>query len=334
MKSTRFLLVAALCGVMLAGVIGLTGCSNRDAAAKVNGQVITTTELNTQLDQLKKQYPQMFQGSDAEGRLLDFKERLLENLVNQDLIAQAAKQKGITVSDDDVNKQIDQLKAGFKDETQFEAALKSAGMTTDSLKSQIQNQLITQKLVESLSASQAVTDAEIATYYNANKSQFFQKPAKRAEHILFKPSDKATAEKVLKQIQAGADFGALARKYSIDTASASKGGDLGWPTSAYVPEFQAALDKLSKGQTSGLVQTPYGWHIIRVTDVRPGTQQSLAEVKSQIQQIIVQQRRSDAYQTFLNNLRKTAKIEILEADLKSAASKITGSTSTSSTATP
>jgi len=333
MKSTRFLLVAALCGVMLAGVIGLTGCSGGDAAAKVNGQVITTTELNAQLDQLKKQYPQMFQGSDAEGRLLDFKERLLENLINQDLIAQAAKQKGITVSDDDVQKQIDQLKAGFKDEAQFEAALKSAGMTTDSLKSQIQNQLITQKLVESLSSSQTVTDAEIAAYYNANKAQFFQKPAKRAEHILFKPSDKATAEKVLKQIQGGADFGALARKYSIDTASASKGGDLGWPTSAYVPEFQAALDKLSKGQTSGLVQTPYGWHIIRVTDVRPGTQQSLAEVKSQIQQIIVQQRRSDAYQTFLNDLRKTAKIEILEADLKSSASKITGSTSTSSTAT-
>ena len=333
MKSTRFLLVVALCGVMLAGVLGLTGCSNRDAAAKVNGQVITTTELNAQLDQLKKQYPQMFQGSDAEGRLLDFKERLLENLINQDLIAQAAKQKGITVSDDDVQKQIDQLKAGFKDEAQFEAALKSAGMTPDSLKSQIQNQLITQKLVESLSSSQPVTDAEIAAYYNANKAQFFQKPAKRAEHILFKPSDKATAEKVLKQIQGGADFGALARKYSIDTASASKGGDLGWPTSAYVPEFQAALDKLSKGQTSGLVQTPYGWHIIRVTDVRPGTQQSLAEVKSQIQQIIVQQRRSDAYQTFLNDLRKTAKIEILEADLKSSASKITGSTSTSSTAT-
>jgi foldase protein PrsA len=318
---------------LVAGVVGLTGCSSKNTAAKVNGQVITVSELNTQLDQLKKQYPQMFEGSDAEGRLLDFKQRLLENLINQDLIEQAAKQKGITVSDADVQKQIDQLKAGFKDQAQFDQALKSAGMTLDTLKTQVRNQLVTQKLVESLASSQAVTDAEIQTYYDKNKAQFFQKPAKRAEHILFKPEDKATAQKVLAQIQAGADFATLAKKYSVDTASASKGGDLGWPTSAYVPEFQAALDKLNKGQTSGLVQTPYGWHIIRVTDVRPGTQQTLAQVKSQIQQIIIQQRRSDAYQTFLNDLRKTAKIEIIEPDLKAAAAKITGSSSTA-TATP
>ena len=272
----------------------------------------------------------MFEGSDAEGRLLDFKQRLLQNLINQALIEQAAKQKGITVSDADVQKQIDQLKAGFKDQAQFEQALQSAGMTLPSLQTQIKNQLVTQKLVESLSSSQSVTDAEIQAYYDKNKTQFYQKPAKRAEHILFKPEDKATAQKVLKEIQAGANFNALAKQYSVDTASASKGGDLGWPTSAYVPEFQAALDKLSKGQTSGLVQTPYGWHIIRVTDERSGTQQTLAEVKSQIQQIIIQQRRSDAYQTFLNDLRKNAKIVVIEADLKAGAANA----SSAATATP
>ena len=328
MKSTRFVLVFALFAALLGGVVGLTGCSNKDTAAKVNGQVITVTALNAQLDQLKKQYPQMFEGSDAEGRLLDFKQRLLENLINQALIEQAAKQKGVTVSDADIQKQVDQLKAGFKDSAQFDAALKSAGMTVDTLKVQIKNQLITQKLVESLASNSSVTDAEIKAYYDKNKAQFFQKPAKRAEHILFKPEDKATAQKVLKELQAGGDFGALAKKYSIDTATSSKGGDLGWPTSAYVPEFQAALDKLNKGQTSALVQTPYGWHIIRVTDTRAGVQQTLAQVKSQIQQLIVQQRRSDAYQTFVNDLRAKAKIEIIAADLKAAAAKGSSSTAT------
>ena len=327
MKSSRITLALVLCAILALGAIGLTGC-NKDAAAKVNGQVISNKELNAQLDQLKKQYPQMFTGADAEGRLLDFKKRLLDNLINQALITQAAKEKGISVTDADVQKQIDQLKSGFKDQAQFDAALKSAGMTVDQLKTQIKNQLVTQKLIEKISASEKVTDAEIQAYYDKNKTQFYQKAAKKASHILFKPDDKATAEKVLKEVQAGGDFAALAKKYSIDAATASNGGDLGWPSSAYVPEFQAALDKLKKGQTSGLVQTPYGWHIIRVTDERAGSQQPLSAVKQQIEQILVQQRRADAYQKFLNDLRKKAKIEILVPDLKDASKASTTATST------
>jgi len=319
MKSTRNLLVAALCGALLIGALGVSGCSNKNVVAKVNGETISTDTLNQQLEQLKKQYPNMFTGADGEGRLLDFKQRLLDNIVNQKLVEQAAKDKGIKVSDADVQKQIDQLRAGFKDQAQFDAALKSAGMTVDGLKTQIRNQLVTQKLIESLSASSKVSDSDIQAYYDKNKDQFLQKAAKKASQILFKPEDKATAEKVLAQVKAGDDFGALAKKYSVDTASASKGGDLGYPTSAYVPEFQAALDKLKKGQTtSALVQTPFGWHIIRVTDERSAVQQPLAEVKTQIEQIIVQQRKADAYQTFLADLRKTAKIEILAPDLKAA----------------
>ena len=329
MKPIRIMLGVALCAVLVVGAVGLSGCSNKDAAAKVNGQVIKVSDLNTQLDQLKKQYPQMFSGNDAQARLLDFKQRLLENLVNQALIEQAAKDKGINISDADIQKQIDQLKSGFKDQAAFDQALKSAGMSLDQLKTQIRNQLVTQKLVETLATDQKVTDADIQAYYDKNKSQFFQKPAKRASHVLFKSDAKATAAKVLKQIQDGTiTFAAAAKKYSIDTATASKGGDLGWPTQAYVPEFQTALDKLKKGQMSGLVQSPYGWHIILVTDERGGTQQSLAEVKSQIQQIIIQQRRSDAYQKFLNDLRKNAKIEYIEADLKP-----TGKSSSSGTTT-
>ena len=322
MKSTRNLLVAALCGALLIGALGVSGCSNKNVVAKVNGETISTDTLNQQLEQLKKQYPNMFTGADGEGRLLDFKQRLLDNIVNQKLVEQAAKDKGIKVSDADVQKQIDQLRAGFKDQAQFDAALKSAGMTVDGLKVQIRNQLVTQKLIESLSANNKVSDADIQAYYDKNKEQFFQKAAKKASQILFKPEDKATAEKVLAQVKAGEDFGALAKQYSVDTATASKGGDLGYPTSAYVPEFQAALDKLKKGQTTtALVQTPFGWHIIRVTDERAGVQQPLAEVKAQIEQIIVQQRKGDAYQSFLDDLRKKAKIEILAADLKAAAAK-------------
>ena len=322
MKSTRIWLVAALMCALVAGSLVTSGCSNKNVAAKVNGETISTAALNAQLDQLKKQYPTMFTGADGEGRLLDFKQRLLDNLINQKLIEQAAKQKGINVSDADIQKQIDQLKSGFKDQTQFEAALKSAGMTLDTLKDQIKQQLVTNKLMDALAASQTVTASEIQAYYDKNRSEFAQKAQKRASHILFKPTDKATADKVLKMLQAGTiAFADAAKKYSVDNATASKGGDLGWPTSAYVPEFQAALDRLSKGQLSGVVQSTYGWHIITVTDTRPAKQSSLVEVKTQIEQLITQQRKADAYQKFLEQLRAAAKIQVLLPDLQAAGSK-------------
>lgn len=329
MRPSRYMLGIALSALLLVGAIGLSGCGNKGVAARVNGQAIMETELTTQLDQLKKQYPQMFNGGDAEGRLLDFKQRLLENLVNQVLVEQAAKEKGIKVTDADIDKQIDQLKAGFKDQAAFDQALKSAGMTVDQLKAQIKNQLVTQKLVETLSANQKVSDADIKAYYDKNKAQFYDSAAKRASHVLFKSEDEATAKRVLAQLQdKSTTIAAAAKKYSIDTASATKGGDLGWPTQAYVPEFQAALDKLSKGQTSGLVESQYGIHIIKVTDVRTGSQKPLSEVKSQIQQIIIQQRRSDAYQQFLNDLRKKAKIEYIDAKLKPSAQGSSAATKT------
>ncbi len=316
MKRIRIVLSLVL---VAAFVLALTGCSDKNVAAKVNGDEITIDELNAQVDQLKKQYPQMFEGADGEGRLIDFKQRLLDNLISAKLVQQAAEDKGIKISDSDVQKQIDQLKAGFKDDAQFQEALKSAGMSADGLKKQIREQLLTQKLIESLQSNEKASEADIAGYYEKNKQQFYQEAAKRASHILFKPEDKKTAEKVLAEVNGGGDFAALAKQYSVDTATASKGGDLGWPSTPYVPEFQAALDKLKKGQTSALVQTPYGWHIIRVTDTRPATQQTLAEVKTQIEQIILQQRKADAYQKFIEGLRKDAKIEILIPELKAGA---------------
>ena len=334
MKSTRLLLVIALLGAFVAAAFALSGCSNKDVAAKVNGETVSMTTLNTQLEQLKKQYPTMFTGADGEGRLLDFKQRLLDNLINQKLIEQAAKDKGITVADADVQKQIDQLKGGFKDQAQFEAALKSAGMTLDSLKEQVTQQLITTKLMATLASDQQVTPAEIQAYYDKNKATFAQKAQKRASHILFKTTDKAKAEQVLKDLQANKiAFADAAKKYSIDTATASKGGDLGWPgTTSYVPEFQAALDKLKKGQmTAALVQSQFGYHIILVTDARPAKQQTLSEVTTQIQQIILQQRKADAYQKFLDSVRKSAKIVILDPDLKASAAKAASTTTSAAT---
>lgn len=324
MKSVRFLLAIVL---VLGLAFAATGCkSDKNVAARVNGEVITLDELNAQVDQLKKQYPTMFEGTDGEGRLLDFKQRLLDNLINAKLVQAAAKKQGISVTDADVTAQIKQLKANFKDTAQFEQALKTAGMDEAGLEKQVREQLLTSKLIAKLSANaEKPTDAEIKAYYDANKSQFEQKAATRASHILFKADDKATAEKVLAQVKAGGDFAALAKQYSQDPGSAANGGDLGWPTTPYVAEFQAALSKLKIDEISPLVKTTYGWHIIKATATREASTKTLKEATAQIEQILAQQDKADLYNKYIADLRKDAEIEILVPELKT---KSTESTST------
>jgi len=316
MKALR----VALSLVLVAGLfLGVTGCSDEDVAAKVNGEVIKKSELDAQVEKLKEQYPQMFEGADGEGRLIDFQQRLLDNMINAVLIRQAAEDEGIDVTDSDIEKKIEELKAGFKTQEQFDEALSQAGMDVATLEEQIRDQLVTEQLIATLNEDGKVSEKEIKEYYDKNKAQFAEVAAVHASHILFDKSDKATAEKVLAEVKAGGDFAALAKKYSKDPASAANGGDLGWPTTPYVPEFQAAAEKLSPGQISALVETQFGWHIIKVVEKREDRQKTLAEVSEQIQQIIVQQRNADAYQTFLDDLREKAEIEILIADLQQPA---------------
>ena len=316
MKALRIAIALALVAGLAFGTIG---CSDKDVAAKVNGEVVKKSELDAQVAKLKEQYPNMFDGADGEGRLLDFKQRLLDNMINQVLIKQAAKDKGITVTEKEIDEKIDELKAGFESEEQFVSVMQQSGMDIDTLREQIREQLINEQIVATLVEETKVSDAEIKEYYEGNTSNFAEQAAVHAAHILFDADDKATAEKVLAEVKTGGNFGALAKEYSKDAASAANGGDLGWPTSAYVPEFQAAAEKLLPGQISDLVQSQYGYHIIKLIEKRENRQKTLDEVKSQIEQIILGQRKTDAYQKLLNDLREKAVIEILVPELQKPA---------------
>lgn len=317
MKALRI----AVAAVLLAGLVfGAAGCSDKDVAARVNGEVIKKSDLDAQVEKLKEQYPDMFTGADGEGRLLDFEQRLLDNMINDALIRQAAEDKGIDISDADVQKKIDELKTGFQTDDQFQQALAQAGMDEAALKDQVRDQLVTAQLVAAISTEASVTTEEVQAYYDANKSQFAETAAVHASHILFDVADKATAEKVLAEVKAGGDFASLAKQYSKDPGSAANGGDLGWPTTPYVAEFEAAAEALQPGQISDLVETTFGWHIIKVIEKREARQQTVEEARPQIEQLLTEQRNSDAYQTFLDDLRAKAEIEILLPELQAPTS--------------
>ncbi len=144
--------------------------------------------------------------------------------------------------------------------------------------------------IEAMRSKIVIPDAEIERSYNENIEQYSTPEQVRASHILLKTEGKddaevkAKAEDLLKQARAGADFAALAKKYSEDEGSAKNGGDLDYfGRGRMVPEFDQAVFAMEPGQISDLVKTQYGYHIIKLVDKKPSTTRPLADVKQQIQ---------------------------------------------------
>ena len=168
-----------------------------------------------------------------------------------------------------------------------------------------------------------VTDQDLQTYYDQHREEYRVPEQVKVSHILIKtplpaPGAKedekgiadarAKAEDVLKQVKAGGDFAKLAEKYSDDPGTAKTGGDLGWiGRGRTVPEFEKAAFSLAKGQTSDLVKSSYGFHIIHIEDKQAAHVKTLAEVKSEIEEKVKQDKTARATEATANALLSQAR---------------------------
>ncbi|RJQ52985.1 MAG: hypothetical protein C4521_08745 [Actinobacteria bacterium] len=306
----RRALIGALAAT-LAVVIFITGCSvvQGEVAAVVNGENIYAKEVDEQFTQMQGQHD-TFEGKQGKQMEKQFKQRILDKLISDKLVEQEAEKLGVSPDQKEVDQRFEQLKKQFSSEAQFNDALQKAKLTPDKLKESIAQQLIVQKLMTKLVKNQKVTDKEIADYYKKNKAQFLQPEKYRVSHVLVKPTDKKVADKVYSQLSGGASFATVAKKYSIDPQSKTKGGDIGFVSvGEVVPEFGSAMSKLKIGQLSKPVKSQFGWHVLKVTAKRKAGQRTLAEVKDQISQTIVQTRQRDVFNKWLADAKKKAKIE-------------------------
>jgi peptidyl-prolyl cis-trans isomerase D len=174
-----------------------------------------------------------------------------------------------------------------------------------------------------IAAATTVTDQDLQAYYDQHRDEFRVPEQVKVSHILIKTplpapgakedekavaAARAKAEDILKQLKAGGDFAELAEKYSDDPGSAKSGGELGWiGRGRTVPEFEKAAFSLGKGQTSDLVKSSYGFHIIRVEDKQQAHLKTLAEVKSEIEEKVKQQKTAHATETAANALLSQAR---------------------------
>jgi foldase protein PrsA len=260
--------------------------------ATANSQPIYQSEIDDLYNRLPLQYQQLLT-----------RQQLLNQTIARDLLLQAADKEGIVVTDKEVNELIDSLIAqSGSTRAQVQQQLASRNLTIADMVSEYKKQIAINRLLnKTVYSSVQVSDDEVTSFYNNNKESFEQV---RASHILVNSSEEA--QRLLDMIRKGADFSDIAKTYSFDKTSAEKGGDLDYFTrSQMVPEFSDAAFKLEVGQLSDVVQTQYGYHIIKVTAKRTVP---FEDSKEQIRQALLQSKQSESAQLYIKQLWSQANI--------------------------
>jgi len=309
MKPLRFLPAALLLALVLvaAGCGGGSASVPSDSVAVVGNDSISKADFNfllagakTQAAAAKATFPKP--GTTEYKTLQD---KAMAYLVQEKELEQKGKDMGVQVTNADVDKQIAQIKQQYfgGKEKAFQAQLKQQGFTLPLLRVYQRGNLLSDKLYKKVTSTVKVSDADIQKYYNDNKSQYASLASRDVRHILV--SSKKQADDLEAQLKSGADFAKLAKKYSKDTSSAVKGGELTVEKGKTVPQFDKEAFALKTKEISPPVHTQYGWHIIQaLAAVKPASTQPLSAVKETIRQNLLQQNKTTAFQKWLDGVKK------------------------------
>ena len=286
-----------------------------EVVARVNDKEIKKADLIGRADMISSQ----MQIAD---KSVDFYRRVLDEMVGTELLHRASIEKGFAASESDIQSQLDTLKARFPDEATFTKELSSQGLTVEALRERMSRDMSVEKFIETEVVPRAqVTEEAKKKFYGENSQQMTRPEQAHLSHILIKVDAGATpeardqakqkAESLHNQIQAGGDFAALARENSDDPGSKANGGDLSWVSRGQtVPPFEQAGFALKPGEVSGVVETQFGYHIIRLAELRPSALMPYEEVAPRIEQFLGQQRLQEEIEAVVGTLKTKNKVEI------------------------
>ncbi len=306
--------------VILAGLLPAQAADTaKDQVAIVNNTVITRQELESEITLAKNRMAAQGQPMTEEA-VKKISEQILDQLIDMELLLQESQKQKIEATDASVSEYVDKFKARFKTPEAYEKALKELNVSEADLKLKTKKGLTVQKLIEKQVISKIdISDTDNRSFYDSNP-QFFKQPEQvQARHILIKstPKDeKAQQEKALakikevqKEVEAGGDFAALAKKYS-EGPSGKNGGDLGYfGRGQMVKPFEDAAFGLEPGQTSDIVKTQFGYHLIKVTGKKAASTTPYEDVKEKIGAHLKQQKTNESVKAYIESLKKGAKIE-------------------------
>ncbi len=288
-------------------------------AAKVNGDAIYWSQVDAEVTRAAAQFQIDPKSKEFDKQRADIQKAVIDQLVAMKIVVQEARKRNLMATDKEVDEQLTGIRQRFPSENDFNSALARNGFTATTLRDAIRVNLTQKRLADAVAQGE-VSEDEMRAQFDKNRAQY-DKPAQiKVSHILFKISDanqeavaQAKAKIVQSKLAEGAKFEDLAKQYSDDPGSAQRGGDLGFVTKgSLVKEFEDAAWSLKPGDTSGLVRTQYGLHIIRVFEVKDAQKADFDKAKAEIRDQLLQTKREKAFEGWLDQQRKVAKIERFE----------------------
>ena len=289
--------------------------------AAVNGTAISQGDFDRELNMVQQRFTGMGKTLNDD-QLQALKTDVLERLINRELLYQKSQNNGIKVEEAEVNEQLNALKKNFATEEEFKNALVKMNFSETYLTSQIRRDLAVKKLIDTQFVEKAtVSEKEAKDYYDGHPDAFKKPEQIKASHILINvdpqadESTKAAARKKIEEIQQklkkGEDFASLAKE-SSQCPSSAQGGDLGYfGRGQMVKPFDDAAFALAPGEVSSIVETKFGYHLIKSIDKKPQTTIGYEEVKEKLQEHLKQSKVQEQVNAYVEELKRNAKVEKL-----------------------
>jgi parvulin-like peptidyl-prolyl isomerase len=300
------LLLAALVALLAAGCGGSDSVPS-DAVAKVGDQTITRAQYEQLLSQAKKSYASQKRDFPKAGsaEYEQLKNQAVQYLVQRAEFAQKADDLDVNISDKQIDDRLDQIKKQYfgGSDKKYRTQLKQQGLTEQQVRDDIQAQLVSEAIFKKVTEDVKVTDADVKKYYDDHKTQYGVPEQRDIAHILVKK--KALADQLYQQIQGGANFAALAKKYSQDPGSKNQGGKLTISKGQTVAPFDQTAFLMRTGQVSHPVKTEFGYHIIKALGpIKAARTTPYSQVKQSIRQQLQQTKKNEAMTKWVNDVKK------------------------------
>lgn len=310
MKQLRVFSVLALSlgAVLLAAACG--GGSDsvpNDSVAVVAGEQIKRSDFDALLNQARASYKAQQRDLPKAGtpEYTTLKNQIVQFLVQRVQFEQKAEELGVEITDKQIDDRLAEIKKQYfdNDDKKLQDQLKQTNTTLEQVKRDIRAQMIQEQLFTKVTADVTVTDKEVRAYYDEHEDQYGEPESRKVRHILV--DKKARADDLYAQLESGASFATLAKKFSKDPGSAAQGGELTVAKGATVPEFDKLAFELDKNELAEPVKTQYGWHIIQaLSAVTPAKVQPFAQVQEQIKQQLLQTKKNDKMTKWVEDVKK------------------------------
>ncbi len=306
-------------------ILLITGCSS--IVAKADGIEIAQKEVDRYINFLKNQEDGA-EVPETEDELKQLEINIIDSLIVLKLVEKYAEENNIAVTEGELDRELDLIIETYPSEQEFDEDLKSKGIDRDFLIEELKGQLLRERiyLMETLDA--IVSAAQVTEYYEENMDTLFKVPEKiKVSHILaifpWMENDVEETEKgknetfdkikdIMEKIGNGEDFETLAMEYSDDTATGENGGDLGYISKGQmVLEFEDAAFALEVDDISGIIETVYGYHIIKAVDFQKEYIKNIEEVEETINEYLLNQVKATKWEDFILSLIEAANIEYL-----------------------